>query len=105
MFPKKEDPKVNAILDTVINHDNPILTAPHKQKESNMIIESILALTCADANIDLEGYEKEQLKGTLKERRAFNNVGTIKNNRGISVENIRGYVADSRYDVEMKLHV
>ena len=41
----------------------------------------------------------------MKERRAFNNVGQIKNNRGISVEHIRGYVADSRYDVEMKLHI
>ena len=40
----------------------------------------------------------------MKERRAFNTVG-VKNERGISVENIRGYVADSRYDVEMKLHI
>ena len=63
MFPKKEDPKLNAILDAKINHDHPLITQHHEKKESNMIIDSILALTCADADIDLAGYEKESLKG------------------------------------------
>ena len=63
VFPKKEDPKLNAILDAKINHDHPLITQHHEKKESNMIIDSILALTCADADIDLAGYEKESLKG------------------------------------------
>ena len=62
-------------------------------------------MTCADADIDLAGYEKEQLKGALKAKRAYNNIPTGKNIRGTSVDNIRGYVTDSKYDVEMKLHI
>lgn len=54
---------MNAILDAKINHDHPLITQHHEKKESNMIIDSILALTCADADIDLAGYEKESLKG------------------------------------------
>ena len=96
----KEDPKVREVLNTKVTHEHALLHKP--LEKDNLIIDSILALTCAEANIDLHECEMEKLRKSLLVNKAYNNNTST---RGQIKENNKGWIRDNNYDVEMKLHV